>query len=144
MCLKETVESAYLRAVIFLKPSWLGMCCTLKYTKDTSQGKVIFNPLLTLWANAVTKCRILQTTSLFLLKRFCTNIYEIHLDTLRNTLCSSQKLPQQVIFSWRTLTVKQTIRKSLLESQLLDSIHVWMYRTSAMGHFMVLKQTWSI
>lgn len=74
------------RAVIFLKPSWLGMCCTLKYTKDTSQGKVIFNPLLTLWANAVTRCRIHQTTSLFLPKRFCTNIYEIHLDTLWETL----------------------------------------------------------
>ena len=50
MCsgLKEGRRVSLLRSiVIFLKPSWLGMWYILKYTKDTCQGKVPFNPLLT-------------------------------------------------------------------------------------------------
>lgn len=36
------------------KTFWSGMCCILKYTQVTSQGKVTFNPLLALCANAIT------------------------------------------------------------------------------------------
>ena len=44
-----TAEHCYLP-----KTFLVGICCILKYTKDTSHGKVAFNPLLALGAKAVT------------------------------------------------------------------------------------------
>lgn len=56
------------------KTFWSGMCCILKYTQVTSQGKVTFNPLLALCANAITEVFI-RIQLYFFLKILCYYIW---------------------------------------------------------------------
>lgn len=111
--------------VIFWKPSWSGMSCILKYTKDTSQGKVTFNPLPALWANTVTAA--FTRLQVYFFSKDSVLIY-MHPDTLslRNTLNTEilRKCPAGDL-SWHALTVKKIIRKSPLEVLPLESPFIW-------------------